>query len=81
MPNSGYLLICARTGVGHSANTRCSHIRSYSRVRPPPRAVVHRRAEAGGAECERIKLRTASLPSSTLHRLCPPTAVAVLFVL
>ena len=33
------------------------------------KAMVHRRAEAGGAECERIKLRTAALPSSALHRL------------
>ena len=33
--------------------------------------MVHRRAERGGAECERIKLRTAALPSSALHRLCP----------
>ena len=28
----------------------------------------HRWAEAGGAECERIKLRTAALPSSAPHR-------------
>ena len=33
-------------------------------------AVVHRRAEAGGQECERIKLRTASLPSSALFTAC-----------
>ena len=32
---------------------------------------MHRRAEVGGAECERIKLRTAALSSSALHRLCP----------
>ena len=42
--------------------------------------VVHRRAEAGGAECER-KLRTAALPSSALHHLRPLASTAVLFVL
>ena len=35
------------------------------------KAMVHRRAEAGGAVCERIKLRTAALPFFALHRLCP----------
>ena len=30
--------------------------------------LVHRWAEAGGAECERIQLRTAALPSFAPHR-------------
>ena len=34
-------------------------------------AVVHRRAEMRGAECERSCLRTAALSSTALHRLCP----------
>ena len=34
-------------------------------------AVVHRRAEIRGAECECSCLRTAALFSTALHRLCP----------
>ena len=33
--------------------------------------MVRRRAEAGGAKCERISCVLLPLPSSALHRLCP----------
>ena len=39
-------------------------------------AMVHRRAEAGGAECEHIKLRAAALPSSALRRLVSSSLLA-----
>ena len=39
--------------------------------------VVHRRAEVGGAECERIKLRTAAIRSFALRRGCTGAQVAV----
>ena len=41
-------------------------------VKQPERltAVVHRRAETGGAERECGVLRTAALPCFALHRLC-----------
>ena len=46
-----------------------------------PAAAVHRQAEMGEQSVSVVGLRTAALPSSALHRLCPfalaATAVAL----
>ena len=84
---SVYLLICTWAGVGGSARA-CVRARGGEGGKVAV-AVLFALSDSGGAqaggggggECERIKLRTAALPSSALHRLCPLAAVAVLFVL